>query len=96
MWTCYGYFIGGLLFTSCSAANIFALVVSVTLASAKKLLSTELSYMSEKKTLQNVILPFASKTELLRLTEEHIYGLVYKHLDNNSGNCPGTKPPVSE
>lgn len=74
MLTSYAYFIGGLLSTSCSAANVFALVVSVSFASVKKLLSTELSYISGK-ILQNKTLSFASKAELLRLAEEHIYGL---------------------
>ncbi|KAK4825239.1 hypothetical protein QYF61_025638 [Mycteria americana] len=46
----------------------------MSFASFKKLLSTELSYMFEK-ILQNKTLPFASKAELLRLTEEHICGL---------------------
>jgi len=74
MLTSHAYFIGGLLATSHSAANVFALVVSVSFASGKKLLSTELYYMSEKM-LQNKTLPFARKAELLRLAEEHICGL---------------------
>lgn len=48
MLTSYAYFIGGLLSTSCSAANIFALAVTLSFASVKKLLTTELSFMSEK------------------------------------------------
>lgn len=48
MLTSYAYFIGSFLSNSCSAANVFALVVLVSFASVKKLLTTELSCMSEK------------------------------------------------
>lgn len=48
MLTSYAYFIGAFLSNSCSAVNVFALVVLVSFASVKKLLTTELSCMSEK------------------------------------------------
>lgn len=66
-------FIGVLLSISCSADNVFALVVSGSFTSVKKLLTTELSQVSEN-VLQNMTVPFASKAEPFRLTEKQISG----------------------
>ncbi|NXP52637.1 KIF11 protein, partial [Heliornis fulica] len=74
MLTSYTNFIGDLLSTSSSAANILASVVSAAFASVKKLVSTEVSHLSEKIT-QHENLSLDCKAELLRLTEEHSSGL---------------------
>ncbi|KFO83572.1 Kinesin-like KIF11, partial [Buceros rhinoceros silvestris] len=70
----YTNFIGALLSTSSSAANILASVVSSSFASVKELVSTEVSHMSEKIT-QHENLSLDCKAELLRLIEEHSSGL---------------------
>ncbi|NWQ91538.1 KIF11 protein, partial [Burhinus bistriatus] len=74
MLTSYTNFIGDLLSTSSSTANILASVVSACFASVKELVSTEVSHMSEKIT-QHENLSFGCKAELLRLIEEHTLGL---------------------
>ncbi|XP_010563226.1 PREDICTED: kinesin-like protein KIF11 isoform X1 [Haliaeetus leucocephalus] len=74
MLTSYTNFIGDLLSTSSSAANILASVVSASFASVKELVSTEVSHMSEKIT-QHENLSLNCKAELLRLIEEHKSGL---------------------
>ncbi|KFV82797.1 Kinesin-like KIF11, partial [Struthio camelus australis] len=74
MLTSYTNFIGDLLSTSSSAANILVSVVSASFASVKELVSTEVSYVSEK-ILQHETLSLDSKAELLRLIEEHTSGL---------------------
>ncbi|NWZ22268.1 KIF11 protein, partial [Asarcornis scutulata] len=74
MLTSYTNFIGDILSTSSSAANILASVVSASLASVKELVSTEVSSMSEK-ILQHENLSLNCKAELLRLIEEHTSGL---------------------
>ncbi|KAI6066337.1 Kinesin-like protein KIF11 [Aix galericulata] len=74
MLTSYTNFIGDILSTSSSAANILASVVSASLASVKELVSTEVSSMSEK-ILQHEDLSLNCKAELLRLIEEHTSGL---------------------
>ncbi|XP_054688319.1 kinesin-like protein KIF11 isoform X1 [Grus americana] len=74
MLTSYTNFIGDLLSTSSSAANILASVVSASFASVKELVSTEVSHMSEKIT-QHENLSLDCKAELLRLIEEHASGL---------------------
>uniref|UniRef100_A0A663M8C2 Kinesin family member 11 n=1 Tax=Athene cunicularia TaxID=194338 RepID=A0A663M8C2_ATHCN len=70
----YTNFIGDLLSTSSSAANILASVVSASFASVKELVSTEVSHVSEKIT-QHENLSLDCKAELLRLIEEHTSGL---------------------
>ncbi|XP_068544189.1 kinesin-like protein KIF11 [Anas acuta] len=74
MLTSYTNFIGDILSTSSSAANILASVVSASLASVKELVSTEVSSMSGK-ILQHENLSLNCKAELLRLIEEHTSGL---------------------
>nr|XP_021149439.1 kinesin-like protein KIF11 [Columba livia] len=74
MLTSYTNFIGELLSTSSSAANIIASVVSASFASVKELVSTEVSHVSEKIT-QHENLSLDCKAELLRLIEEHTSGL---------------------
>ncbi|NXE72822.1 KIF11 protein, partial [Cochlearius cochlearius] len=74
MLTSYTNFIGDLLSTSSSAANILASVVSASFASVKELVSTEISHVSEKIT-QHENLSLDCKAELLRLIEEHTSGL---------------------
>ncbi|NXV40367.1 KIF11 protein, partial [Uria aalge] len=74
MLTSYTSFIGDLLSTSSSAANILASIVSASFASVKELVSTEVSHMSEKIT-QHENLSLDCKAELLRLIEEHTSGL---------------------
>ncbi|XP_065528004.1 kinesin-like protein KIF11 [Lathamus discolor] len=74
MLTCYTNFIGNLLSTSSSAANILASVVSASFASVKELVSTEVSHVS-KKIIQHENLSLDCKAELLRLIEEHTSGL---------------------
>lgn len=59
-------FVGDLLSTSSSAANILASVVSASFASVKELVSTEVSHVSEKIT-QHENLSLNCKAELLRL-----------------------------
>uniref|UniRef100_A0A663DZF0 Kinesin family member 11 n=1 Tax=Aquila chrysaetos chrysaetos TaxID=223781 RepID=A0A663DZF0_AQUCH len=66
MLTSYTNFIGDLLSTSSSAANILASVVSASFASVKELVSTEVSHVSEKIT-QHENLSLDCKAELLRL-----------------------------
>ncbi|NWT12554.1 KI11B protein, partial [Vireo altiloquus] len=70
----YTNFIGDLLSTSSSTADILASVVSASFASLKELVSTEVSQMSEKIT-QHENLSLDCKAELLRLIEEHETGL---------------------
>ncbi|NXU99904.1 KIF11 protein, partial [Cettia cetti] len=70
----YTNFIGELLCTSSSAADILASVVSASFASFKELMSTKVSHISEKIT-QNENLALDCKAELLRLIEEHETGL---------------------
>ncbi|NWW06312.1 KIF11 protein, partial [Oreocharis arfaki] len=70
----YTNFIGDLLSTSSSTADILASVVSASFASLKELVSTEVSHMSEKIT-QHENLSHDCKAELLRLIEEHQTGL---------------------
>ncbi|XP_067156176.1 kinesin-like protein KIF11 [Apteryx mantelli] len=72
--TSYTSFIGDLLSTSSSAANILVSIVSASFASVKELVSTEISCVSEK-ILQHETLSLDSKAELLRLIEEHTFGL---------------------
>ncbi|KAM6265966.1 kinesin-like protein KIF11 [Porphyrio hochstetteri] len=72
--TSYTNFIGDLLCTSSSAANVLASLVSASFASVKELVSTEVSHMSEKIT-QHENLSLDCKAELLRLIEEHSSGL---------------------
>ncbi|NWS72982.1 KIF11 protein, partial [Crotophaga sulcirostris] len=67
-------FIGDLLSTSSSAANILASVVSASFDSVKELVSTEVSHMSDKIT-KHENLSLGCKAELLRLIEEHTSGL---------------------
>ncbi|NXI88209.1 KIF11 protein, partial [Rhipidura dahli] len=74
MLTSYTNFIGDLLSTSSSTADILASVVSASFASLKDLVSTEVSHMSEKIT-QHENLSVDCKAELLRLIEEHKTGL---------------------
>uniref|UniRef100_A0A672VDF1 Kinesin family member 11 n=1 Tax=Strigops habroptila TaxID=2489341 RepID=A0A672VDF1_STRHB len=74
MLTSYTNFIGDLLSTSSSAANILASVVSASFASVKELVSTEVSHMS-RKIIQHENLSLDCKAELLRLIEEHTSGL---------------------
>ncbi|NXD89549.1 KIF11 protein, partial [Chaetorhynchus papuensis] len=74
MLTSYTNFIGDLLSTSSSTADILASVVSASFASLKDLVSTEVSHMSEKIT-QHENLSLDCKAELLRLIEEHETGL---------------------
>ncbi|NXW14850.1 KIF11 protein, partial [Circaetus pectoralis] len=74
MLTSYTNFIGDLLSTSSSAANILASVVSASFASVKELVSTEVSHVSEK-IAQHENLSLDCKAELLRLIEEHKSGL---------------------
>ncbi|XP_010009169.1 PREDICTED: kinesin-like protein KIF11, partial [Nestor notabilis] len=74
MLTSYTNFIGDLLSTSSSAANILASVVSASFASVKELVSTEVSHVS-KKIIQHQNLSLDCKAELLRLIEEHTSGL---------------------
>ncbi|RMC11533.1 hypothetical protein DUI87_11653 [Hirundo rustica rustica] len=74
MLTSYTSFIGDLLSTSSSTADILASVVSASFASLKELVSTEVSHMSEKIT-QHENLSLDCKVELLRLIEEHKTGL---------------------
>ncbi|KAM9612384.1 kinesin-like protein KIF11 isoform 1-T1 [Morphnus guianensis] len=69
MLTSYTNFIGDLLTTSSSAANILASVVSASFASVKELVSTEVSHVSEKIT-QHENLSLDGKAELLRLIME--------------------------
>ncbi|NXK99474.1 KIF11 protein, partial [Mesembrinibis cayennensis] len=66
MLTSYTHFIGDLLSTSSSAANILASVVSASFASVKELVSAEVSHVSEKIT-QHENLSLDCKAELLRL-----------------------------
>ncbi|NXN96040.1 KIF11 protein, partial [Rhinopomastus cyanomelas] len=74
MLTSYTKFIGDLISTSSSEANILTSVVSASFASVKELVSTEVSHMSEKITQhENLSLDF--KAELLKLIEEHTSGL---------------------
>ncbi|KAM4775464.1 kinesin-like protein KIF11 isoform 2-T2 [Cyanocitta cristata] len=72
--TFYTNFIGDLLSTSSSTADILASVVSASFASFKDLVSTEVSHMSEK-IIQHENLSLDCKAELLRLIEEHKTGL---------------------
>ncbi|KGL76230.1 Kinesin-like KIF11, partial [Tinamus guttatus] len=72
--TSYTSFIGDLLSTSSSAANILASVVSASFASVKELVSTEVSSVSEK-ILQHETLSLESKAELLKLITAHKSGL---------------------
>ncbi|NXJ12695.1 KIF11 protein, partial [Odontophorus gujanensis] len=74
MLTSYVNFVGHILSTSSSAANILTSVVSELFASLKELVSTEVSCLSEK-VLQHENLSLNHKDELLRLTEEHASGL---------------------
>ncbi|KAJ7416856.1 Kinesin-like protein KIF11 [Pitangus sulphuratus] len=74
MLTSYTNFIGDLLSTSSSTADILASVMSAACASVKELVSTEISHMSEKIT-QHENLSLDCKAELLRLIEEHETGL---------------------
>ncbi|KAM9549829.1 kinesin-like protein KIF11 isoform 3-T3 [Guaruba guarouba] len=74
MLTSYTNFIGGLLSTSSSAANILASVVSASFASVKELVSSEVSHVS-KKIIQHENLSLDCKADLLRLIEEHTSGL---------------------
>ncbi|XP_058697355.1 kinesin-like protein KIF11 [Poecile atricapillus] len=74
MLTSYTNFIGDLLSTSSSTADILASVVSASFASLKELVSAEVSHMSEKITQQEN-LSLDCKAELLRLIEEHETGL---------------------
>ncbi|XP_032551542.1 kinesin-like protein KIF11 isoform X1 [Chiroxiphia lanceolata] len=74
MLTSYTKFIGDLLSTSSSTADILASVMSAACASVKELVSTEISHMSEKIT-QHENLSLDCKAELLRLIEEHETGL---------------------
>uniref|UniRef100_A0A8C3MLM4 Uncharacterized protein n=1 Tax=Geospiza parvula TaxID=87175 RepID=A0A8C3MLM4_GEOPR len=74
MLTYYTNFIGDLLSTSSSTADILASVVSASFASLKELVSTEVSHMSEKIT-QHENLSLDCKAELLRLIEDHESGL---------------------
>ncbi|NXM16084.1 KIF11 protein, partial [Ploceus nigricollis] len=74
MLTYYTNFIGDLLSTSSSTADILASVVSASFASLKELVSTEVSHVSEKIT-QHENLSLDCKAELLRLIEEHETGL---------------------
>ncbi|XP_065494667.1 kinesin-like protein KIF11 [Caloenas nicobarica] len=74
MLTSYTNFIGELLSTSSSAANVIASVVSGSFASIKELVSTEVSHVSEK-IAQHEKLSLDCKAELLRLIEEHTSGL---------------------
>ncbi|OXB72251.1 UNVERIFIED_CONTAM: hypothetical protein H355_012675, partial [Colinus virginianus] len=74
MLTSYVNFVGHILSTSSSAANILTSVVSELFASLKELVSTEVSCLSEK-VLQHENLSLTHKDELLRLTEEHASGL---------------------
>ncbi|NWR21798.1 KIF11 protein, partial [Emberiza fucata] len=68
-------FIGDLLSTSSSTANILASVVSTSFVSHKELVSTEVSHLSEKITQHENHLSLDCKAELLRLIEEHEAGL---------------------
>ncbi|KAM9380089.1 kinesin-like protein KIF11 [Phaethornis superciliosus] len=74
MLTSYTNFIGDLLSTSSSAANILASLVSASFATVKELVFTEVSHVSEKIT-QHENLSLDCKAELLRLIEEHASGL---------------------
>ncbi|KFO70975.1 Kinesin-like KIF11, partial [Cuculus canorus] len=74
MLTSYTNFVGDLLSTSSSAANILASIVSASFASVKELVSTEVSHVSEK-IIQHENLSLDCKAELLRLIEEHTSGL---------------------
>ncbi|XP_071295242.1 kinesin-like protein KIF11 isoform X3 [Agelaius tricolor] len=74
MLTYYTNFIGDLLSTSSSTADILASIVSASFASLKELVSTEVSHISEKIT-QHENLSLDCKAELLRLIEEHETGL---------------------
>ncbi|NXC09673.1 KIF11 protein, partial [Orthonyx spaldingii] len=74
MLTSYTNFVGDLLSTSYSTADILASVVSASFASLKELVSTEVSHMSEKIT-HHENLSLDCKAELLRLIEEHETGL---------------------
>ncbi|KAM4669161.1 kinesin-like protein KIF11 isoform 1-T1 [Amazona ochrocephala] len=74
MLTSYSNFIGDLLSTSSSAANILASVVSASFASIKEFVSSEVSHVS-KKIIQHENLSLDCKAELLRLIEEHTSGL---------------------
>lgn len=58
---------------SYSVDNVFALVVSGCFTSVKKLLTTELSQVSEN-VLQNRTVPFANRAEPFKLTEKQISG----------------------
>uniref|UniRef100_A0A8C8APB8 Kinesin-like protein n=1 Tax=Otus sunia TaxID=257818 RepID=A0A8C8APB8_9STRI len=66
MLSSYTNFVGDLLSTSSSAANILASVVSASFTSVKELVSTEVSHVSEKIT-QHENLSLDCKAELLRL-----------------------------
>ncbi|XP_064000764.1 kinesin-like protein KIF11 [Pogoniulus pusillus] len=74
MLTSYMHFIGELLSTSSSAANILASVVSATFGSVKELVSTKVSHVSEK-IMQHEDLSLECKADLLRIIEEHTSGL---------------------
>uniref|UniRef100_A0A8D2NXK5 Kinesin family member 11 n=1 Tax=Zosterops lateralis melanops TaxID=1220523 RepID=A0A8D2NXK5_ZOSLA len=74
MLTSYTNFIGDLLSTSSSTADILASVVSTSFASLKEVMSTKISHMSEKIT-QHENLSLDCKAELLRLIKEHETGL---------------------
>ncbi|XP_027765397.1 kinesin-like protein KIF11 [Empidonax traillii] len=74
MLTSYTNFIGDLLSTSSSTADILASVMSAACASVKELVSTEISHVSEKIT-QHENLSLDCKAELLRLIEKHETGL---------------------
>ncbi|NXP31218.1 KIF11 protein, partial [Leiothrix lutea] len=70
----YTNFIGDLLSTSSSTADILASVVSESFASLKEVVSTKVSHISEK-IMQHENLSLGCKAELLRLIEEHETGL---------------------
>ncbi|XP_025907431.1 kinesin-like protein KIF11 [Nothoprocta perdicaria] len=72
--TSYTNFIGDLLSTSSSAANILVSIVSASFASIKELVSTEVSSVSEK-ILQHETLSLDTKAELMKLIETHTSGL---------------------
>ncbi|XP_066047282.1 kinesin-like protein KIF11 [Chamaea fasciata] len=70
----YTNFLGDLLSTSSSTADILASVVSASFASLKEVVSAKVSDMSEKIT-QHENLSLDCKAELLRLIEQHETGL---------------------
>ncbi|NWW54829.1 KIF11 protein, partial [Pedionomus torquatus] len=74
MLTSYTNFIGDLMSTSSSAANILASLVSTSFASVKGLVSAEVSQVLEK-IAQHENLSLGCKAELLGLIEEHTSGL---------------------